>query len=119
MCNGMVALHTRAPSSSSSSSLAHRLAFPSLLLLITVLPHGRASGKAHTHLHTHTHAYCLLASAHGINCRFNLVAQTRGSYILIVLQAGQIKLASFYPRAAQVAVLLFVAFMNHNSPLSH
>ncbi|XP_061609044.1 sushi domain-containing protein 6 [Phyllopteryx taeniolatus] len=47
MCNGMVALHTRAPSSFSSSSLAHRLAaFPTLLLLFTVLPHARASGCA-------------------------------------------------------------------------
>ncbi|KAM9779382.1 sushi domain-containing protein 6 [Syngnathus typhle] len=50
MCNGMVALHTRAPSSlsssSSSSSLSSRLAFLTLLLLFTVLPYGRASGCA-------------------------------------------------------------------------
>ncbi|XP_061843127.2 sushi domain-containing protein 6 [Nerophis lumbriciformis] len=45
MCNGMVAFQTRDPSSS-SSSLAGRLAFPALLLLFTVLPHGRASGCA-------------------------------------------------------------------------
>ncbi|XP_057678383.1 sushi domain-containing protein 6 [Corythoichthys intestinalis] len=46
MCNGMVALHTRAPSSSSSSILAHRLALPTLLILFTLLQHGRASGCA-------------------------------------------------------------------------
>ncbi|XP_077408513.1 sushi domain-containing protein 6 [Vanacampus margaritifer] len=47
MCNGMVALHTRAPSSfSSSPSRARRLAFPAFLLLFTVLPRGHASGCA-------------------------------------------------------------------------
>ncbi|XP_070705528.1 sushi domain-containing protein 6 [Pempheris klunzingeri] len=41
MCDGMVAFQTRAPS---SSSLAHRLAASTLLLLFTLLPHGHASG---------------------------------------------------------------------------
>ncbi|XP_077443510.1 sushi domain-containing protein 6 [Stigmatopora argus] len=46
MCNGMVALHTRAPSSFSSSILAHRLVLPTLLILCTLLQHGGASGCA-------------------------------------------------------------------------
>lgn len=49
MCDGMVAFHTRtlsSPFSTSSSSLAHRLAASALLLLFTLLPHGHASGCA-------------------------------------------------------------------------
>ncbi|XP_012732593.2 sushi domain-containing protein 6 [Fundulus heteroclitus] len=46
MCDGMVAFPTRAPSSSSSSSVAHRLAGSALLLLFILLPHGHASGCA-------------------------------------------------------------------------
>lgn len=50
MCDGMVAIQTSArPSSSSSSwSPAHSLA-TSALLLLTLLPHVDASGKAQTH----------------------------------------------------------------------
>ncbi|KAM8846183.1 sushi domain-containing protein 6 [Synchiropus picturatus] len=45
MCNGMVAVETRALSSFASSG-SHRLAASLLLLLLSLLPHGHASGCA-------------------------------------------------------------------------
>lgn len=85
MCDGMVAFQTRALSSSSTLSLAHRLAASALLLLFTLLPHGHASGKTHSFSQR-----LLLRDTRRLN-RHLLEWIDQGFFYL----AGQIKLASF------------------------